>query len=86
IVWRDLCFVIDQEKDFGEVLNIAKNVEGVADLEIFDLYKGNNLPEGKKSVAFKIKIKGENMQTENINEIMNKVIKQVESSGAKLRE
>jgi phenylalanyl-tRNA synthetase beta subunit len=77
---------MDQEKDFWEVLNIAKNVEWVADLEIFDLYKWNNLPEWKKSVAFKIKIKWENMQTEDINEIMNKVIKQVESSWAKLRE
>lgn len=86
IVWRDLCFVIDQKKDFWDVLNIAKNVEWVADLEIFDLYKWDNLPEWKKSIAFKIKIKWENMQTEDINEIMNKVIKQVESSWAKLRE
>ena len=86
IVWRDLCFVIDQEKDFWEILNIAKNIEWVSDLEIFDLYKWDNLAEWKKSVAFKIKIKWENMQTEQINEIMNKVIKQVESSWAKLRE
>ncbi|HRX63834.1 MAG TPA: phenylalanine--tRNA ligase subunit beta [Candidatus Absconditabacterales bacterium] len=86
IVWRDLCFVIDQDKDFDIVLDTAKNVQGVSDLEVFDLYKGDNLPEGKKSVAFKIKIKGENMQTEQINEVMNSVIKKVESIGAKLRD
>jgi len=86
IVWRDLCFVIDQDKDFDIVLDTAKNVQWVSDLEVFDLYKWDNLPEGKKSVAFKIKIKWENMQTEQINEVMNSVIKKVESIWAKLRD
>jgi phenylalanyl-tRNA synthetase beta subunit len=54
-------------------------------LDLFDLYKWENLPEWKKSVAFKIKIKGENMQTEYINEIMNNVISEVEKLWAKLR-
>jgi phenylalanyl-tRNA synthetase beta subunit len=55
-------------------------------LEVFDLYKGTNLPEWKKSIAFKIKIKWENMQTEEINAVMDKVIKKVEATWAKLRE
>jgi len=86
IVWRDLCFVIDENVDYGTVLDVAKNVNGVSDLEVFDLYKGTNLPEWKKSIAFKIKIKWENMQTEEINAVMDKVIKKVEATWAKLRE
>lgn len=86
IVWRDLCFVIDENVDYGTVLDVAKNVHGVSDLEVFDLYKGTNLPEWKKSIAFKIKIKWENMQTEEINAVMDKVIKKVEATWAKLRE
>jgi len=50
------------------------------------------LGEGKKSLAFKMKIMGENsakdgasMTTEQINEIMNKAIKAGESAGGKLR-
>jgi len=86
IVWRDLCFVIDENVDYGIVLDVAKNVHGVSDLEVFDLYKGTNLPEWKKSIAFKIKIKWENMQTEEINAVMDKVIKKVEATWAKLRE
>jgi phenylalanyl-tRNA synthetase beta subunit len=39
IVWRDLCFVIDENVDYGTVLDVAKNVHGVSDLEVFDLYK-----------------------------------------------
>ena len=86
IVWRDLCFVIDENIDYGIVLDVAKNVHWVSDLEVFDLYKGTNLPEWKKSIAFKIKIKWENMQTEEINAVMDKVIKKVEATWAKLRE
>jgi len=86
IVWRDLCFVVDEDVDYGTVLDVAKNVHGVSDLEVFDLYKGTNLPEWKKSIAFKIKIKWENMQTEEINAVMDKVIKKVEVTCAKLRE
>ncbi len=85
IVWRDLCFVIDQNEDFGKILQIAKNIEWVSDLDVFDLYKWENLPEWKKSVAFKIKIKGENMQTDYINNVMNNVISEVEKIWAKLR-
>ncbi|HKL44051.1 MAG TPA: phenylalanine--tRNA ligase subunit beta [Candidatus Absconditabacterales bacterium] len=86
IVWRDLCFVLDQKDDYGLVLDSVKNIKDIDDVDVFDLYKGENLPEGKKSVAFKIKIKGENLQTEQINQVMNSVIKKIESTGAKLRE
>ncbi len=86
IVWRDLCFVIDENVDYGTVLDVAKNVHWVSDLQVFDLYKWTNLPEWKKSIAFKIKIKWENMQTEEINAVMDKVIKKVEATWANLRE
>lgn len=86
IVWRDLCFVVDENVNYGTVLDVAKNINWVSDVEVFDLYKGQNLPEWKKSIAFKIKIKWENMQTEEINAIMDKVIRKVEATWAKLRE
>jgi len=86
IIWRDLCFVLDEKNDYWLVLDNVKNIKEIDDLEVFDLYKWDNLPEGKKSVALKIKIKWENLQTEQINEIMNSVIKKVESIWAKLRD
>ncbi|MCF7834600.1 phenylalanine--tRNA ligase subunit beta [Candidatus Gracilibacteria bacterium] len=85
IVYRDLCFVTDINKDFGEILDAVKAIKEIGDIEVFDLYKGTNLPEGKKSIAFKMKILGENMTTEQINEVMNKAIKAVEKVGATLR-
>ena len=85
IVYRDLCFVVDVDKDFGEILDAVKTIKEIDEIEVFDLYKWSNLPEGKKSIAFKMKILWENMTTEQINEVMDRAIKAGEKSGWKLR-
>ncbi len=85
IVYRDLCFVTDINKDFGEILNAVKAIKEIDELEVFDLYKWSNLPEWQKSIAFKMKISWENMATEQINEVMNKAIKAGEKVWAILR-
>ena len=86
IVWRDLCFVLDDADDYAKVLDVVKDVDWVEDLDVFDLYKWENLEEWKKSIAFKIKIKWENMKTEEINNIMTNTINEVEKIWAKLRD
>lgn len=78
IVYRDLCFVTDINKNFGEILDVVKEIKEIDEVEVFDLYKWTNLPEWKKSIAFKMKILWEDMTTEKINEVMNKAIKAVE--------
>ncbi len=85
IVYRDLCFVIDEDKEFGEILDKVKAIKEIDHIEVFDLYKWANLAEWKKSIALKMKISGENMTTEQINEVMNKAIKAGEKVGAILR-
>ncbi len=86
IVQRDLCFVIDQEKTFGEVIHAVKSVKEVTSLRIFDLYQGEHLPQGKKSIALSMKIVGDgNMTTEQINQIMDKAIEKAQKTGAELR-
>ena len=86
ILWRDLCFVVDSNKDFNEVILAVKNIPEVKDIEVFDIYAGKNLGEDKKSVSIKIKIVGDGtMMTEQINEVMNKAIIAAESTGASLR-
>ncbi|HCB51455.1 TPA: hypothetical protein DEP21_02665 [Patescibacteria group bacterium] len=86
IVWRDLCFVIDNNQTFDAVLNSVKEIKDIKDLEVFDVYEGANLGEGKKSVSIKIKIVGDgNLTTEAINAIMDKAIKAAEKVGGKLR-
>jgi phenylalanyl-tRNA synthetase beta chain len=93
ILSRDLCFVVDSKQDFWGVLDAVKKIPEIKTVEVFDVYQWTNLPEGKKSVAFRIKIVGDpakagagwTMTTEQINEVMNKAIKTGEKAGAILR-
>jgi len=86
ILRRDLCFVVDANKDFDTVIDAVKKIPEVKEVEVFDVYTGKNLGENKKSVSIKIEIVGDGtMTTEQINEIMNKAIKAWESAGGTLR-
>ena len=94
IVWRDLCFVVDANKDFGEVITAVKKLTEVEEVEVFDVYAGENIGKDKKSVSIKIKIVGApvatngasgTMTTEQINAVMNKAISAAESAGGSLR-
>ncbi len=86
IVYRDVCFVIDKDKSWETVFEPISTLNNIGNINVFDLYAGSKLPEGKKSVAFTFSIKGDGtMTSEQINEITQQVIKAAESNGATLR-
>ncbi|MDR0369161.1 MAG: phenylalanine--tRNA ligase subunit beta, partial [Candidatus Peribacteria bacterium] len=79
-------FVLDETSDFSELFKRIKALPEIKEVEVFDLYQGENLPTGKKSVSIKIKIVGDgNMTSEEIGRVMEKAIKKAESVGAELR-
>src|SRR5699024_5022720 len=53
---RDVAFVLDEEVPAGDVQIMIEELGAplVKDVHVFDLYKGDNLPEGKKSVAYNL--------------------------------
>lgn len=86
LLWRDLSFVLDAKEDFGKLLIALEKMNTIEEVRVFDLYQGENLGEGKKSISLQIKIKGDgNMTSESINAILQDAIKKGESTGAKLR-
>ena len=86
ILWRDICVVVDKWERFDAVIAAVAKVSEVVGYEIFDLYEGENLGQGKKSVSIKIKINGDgNLTTEAINAIMDKAIAAAEKAGGVLR-
>ena len=86
IIWRDICFVVDANKDFEAIISAVKKVPEVKEVEVFDVYAGKNLGDEKKSVSIKIKIVWDGtMTTEQINDVMNKAIKAAENAGGSLR-
>lgn len=75
IVYRDVCFVIDHDKPRSSVLEPIKKMPAIGNIEVFDLYSGNKIPEGKKSIAFSFSLKGDGtMTSEQINEHVQKIV------------
>jgi phenylalanyl-tRNA synthetase beta chain len=89
-VRRDLSLLLDQSVAFESVYGIAKQTEKslLKDISLFDVYEGNNLPEGKKSyaVSFILQDTTKTLTDIQIDKIMKKLQTNLESElGATLR-
>ena len=89
-VRRDLALLVDHAVAFDTIYNIARQTEKslLKDINLFDVYQGKNLPEGKKSyaVSFTLQDNTKTLTDEQIDKIMSKLQKNLESEvGASLR-
>lgn len=76
-VEKDLSVLVPEEITWKEIENAIKNrVDGITFIEE---YRGNQIPEGQKSISFKFTIdnKETTMTAEQINEKMNSIIKEL---------
>ncbi len=89
-VRRDLALLLNESTTFEEVYKIAKQTEKalLKEVNLFDVYQGKNLPEGKKSyaVSFTIQDTNKTLNDKEIEKIMSKLQSNFESQlGAVLR-
>ena len=89
-VRRDFALLIDQTVSFNDIYTIAKQTEKqlLKSVNLFDVYEGKNLPEGKKSYAVSFTLQDENktLTDKQIDKIMNKLQSNFEGKlGAELR-
>lgn len=89
-VRRDLALLVDQTVTYDAIYTIARQTEKalLKNVNLFDVYEGNNLPEGKKSYAlsFIIQDATKTLEDAQIDKIMNKLQKNFETElGASLR-
>lgn len=89
VVKKDLALLVNKDITSKEVEMLIKKKAGklLLDINVFDVYEGNNIDETKRSIAYSLTF-GANDRTLNddeINEIMNKVIVELEKSGIELR-
>ncbi len=89
-VVKDLAFVVNAEITAANILAAAKNADRnyITDVRLFDLYEGENLPKGKKSVAISVVFqpKEQTFTDKDIENLMNKVIANVgKATGGELR-
>lgn len=89
-VSRDLSLLLDTKVEFAEIERIAYNTEKklLKRVELFDVYEGKNLPEGKKSYAvnFILQDDTKTLNDKAIDAVMNKLITNIKKqAGAELR-
>ncbi|MFP3011520.1 MAG: phenylalanine--tRNA ligase subunit beta [Rickettsia sp.] len=59
--FRDYAFIVDQNHRVGEIISYINNFNKklVKSVILFDIYSGDKLPEGKKSIAVKIELQAD---------------------------
>lgn len=87
---RDFAFVMDKNVDSSKLLNAIKGVdkELIEDVRIFDVYEGDKLPEGKKSLAVEVVIQPteKTLTDEEIESLSRRIIGIAgKAAGAELR-
>ncbi len=90
-VRRDLALLIDTSVTFGQLHEVALKTDKklLQDVQLFDVYTGDSLPEGKKSYAlsFVLQDAEKTLADKQIDSVMKKLQKAFEKSfGAELRQ
>ncbi|MXP26855.1 phenylalanine--tRNA ligase subunit beta [Altererythrobacter indicus] len=88
-VMRDFAFLVDVDVPAGDLLRSVKSADkvNIVDARIFDDFRGQGVPEGKKSLAVEVTLQpGEKSYTEeDLKGISDKVVKSAAKQGAELR-
>ncbi|HER62451.1 MAG TPA: phenylalanine--tRNA ligase subunit beta, partial [Desulfobacteraceae bacterium] len=89
-VYRDSALLVDEDTPANEVLeaaNKAKSAE-VVEIVLFDVYRGKGVPEGKKSMAIRVRYRSmeKTLTDEEIAALHGKIVKALEKRlGAEIR-
>lgn len=89
-ITRDIALVVEKEKVAGEIERIIVEAGGklLKDVHVFDLYEGEHMEPGKKSLAFSLKYfdPEKTLTDEEVTKVHEKVLTAVkDKSGAVLR-
>lgn len=89
-VTRDMAILVDDCILVQQIDDVIKRHGGniVENFKLFDVYKGTQIPEGKKSIAYSITYRNENktLTDKEVEKVHNKILSTLEYTlGAKLR-
>jgi phenylalanyl-tRNA synthetase beta chain len=84
-VVRDIALLVEPGTKVVEVLNLIHTAGGplIRDIDLFDIYEGEKIPQGKKNLAFHIIYQAEDrtLTEKEINQLQEKIIKALEEEG-----
>lgn len=90
-VSRDIAMLVKDEVTAAEIEGIirANGKDIMESIKLFDVYKGKQVPEGMKSIAYSItyRAEGRTLKDEEVNKVHERIVKALEEKlDAKLRE
>jgi len=81
---KDMAFILDKNIMANEVIAIIKKKGGrlLQDINVFDVYEGDHLPSGKKSLAFHLVFGAEDrtLLDDEVMNIFNQIILEIENN------
>ena len=89
-VTRDIALLVDDSILVQDIEDSIRRAGGnlVEKVELFDIYKGEQIPEGKKSIAYAIVYRNENktLTDKEVNKVHDKILRALEHKlGAEVR-
>lgn len=88
-VRRDFAFIVKDELPAGELIRAIQGADKamIAAVDLFDVYDGNGVPDGHKSLAVEVTIqpKDATLTDDQIEQITGRVVKSATKIGATLR-
>jgi phenylalanyl-tRNA synthetase beta chain len=89
-VTRDIAMLVDRKVPVAELETAMRGAAGktLESITLFDVYEGEQIPEGKKSVAYAISFRApdRSLTNEEVNGTFDKIVKALETkTGAQLR-
>ncbi|MFC1904475.1 phenylalanine--tRNA ligase subunit beta [Chloroflexota bacterium] len=87
-VVRDMALVVDAKVTHQTILNIIKSFPLVSEVAIFDVYAGEQVPPGKKSLAYRITFKSPShtLTDEEVNQVQQQILNKLSNElGATIR-
>ena len=88
-VERDFAMLVDADTPVGTIEKAILSGGGrlCEKVELFDIYQGSQIPQGKKSVAYSVWLRSPDgtLTDKDIDDINARIIRKLESAGAQLR-
>ncbi len=89
-VSRDFAFLVPEDKPVAELTNIISKIDKqlIRNIEVFDIYKGDKIDSGYKSVALNVEIQADDhtLQESELTDLSNRIIEDAKKIGSILRD
>jgi phenylalanyl-tRNA synthetase beta chain len=77
-VRQDLAFVVAEDVAAGELVEAAREAAGpdLREMRVFDVYRGGQIPDGKKSIAFRVEFQSpeRTLSDEDARELRERIV------------